>query len=52
MPKYHTSGLNKLIFKGNIFSFIKLLTLFCAVFMSCLMVILTKKYQSKYSNII
>ncbi len=51
-PKYHPSCFNELTFKGNIFSFIKLLTCFCYVFMSCIIVINSKIYKSKYPNTI
>ncbi len=51
IPKYRLCYLNKLtvnMFNGNLFSFIELLTIFCAVFISYLMVINSKKYTSKY----
>ncbi len=44
--------LNELTFNGNLFSFIELLTIFCAVFISYLMVMNDKKYKSKYQNTI
>ncbi len=50
--KYHPFGLNGLIFKGNIFLFIKLLTIFWAFFMTLLKVINSAKYNSKYQYII
>ncbi len=37
-------------FKRNIFSFIKLFTISCAVFMSLLVVVNSKKYKPKYLN--
>ncbi len=52
IPKYHTSCHCELTVKGNIFTFIKVLTLFCEVLMSVLMVIFSKKYLSKYPCII
>ncbi len=52
IPKYHLCYLNDLTFNGNLFCFIELLTIFCAVFMSYLMVINNKKYKSKYPNTI
>ncbi len=52
IPKYCLYYLNELTFNGNLFSFIELLTIFCAVFISYLMVINSKKYQSKYPNTI
>ncbi len=42
----------ELTFNGNLFSFIKLLTIFCADFILYLMVINSKKYKSKYPNTI
>ncbi len=48
IPKYCLCYLNELIFNSNLFSFIELLTIFCAVFISYLMVI----YKSKYPNTI
>ncbi len=33
IPKYHPSCLNQLTFKGSILSLIKLLIIFCAIFM-------------------
>ncbi len=50
IPKYLQSCLNELTFKGNIISFIKLLTIFCAVCMSLLMVIYSKKIYIKVSK--
>ncbi len=41
---------NELTFKRNIFSFIKLLIIFSAVFMSHLMVINSKTYKLEFSN--
>ncbi len=52
IPKYRLCYLNELTFNGNIFSFIELLTIFCAVFISYIMVINSKKYKSKYPNTI
>ncbi len=52
---YLKSYLNELTFNGNLFSFIELswlLTIFCAVFISYLMVINSKKYKSKYPTTI
>ncbi len=49
VPKFHTSCLNELTFKGNISSFTKLLTIFCADFMSLLMVINRKNISIKVS---
>ncbi len=40
IPKYYISCLRELTFKGNISSFITLLTIFCELFMSLLMVII------------
>ncbi len=50
--KYHSSCFNELTFKRHIFSLIKLLTIFFAVFMSLLMILNSIKYKSKYPNII
>ncbi len=50
--KYHLCYLNELTFNSNLFSLIELLTIFCAVFISYLMVINSKKYKSKYPNTI
>ncbi len=44
--KYQPFCLNELTIKGFIFSFIKLLTIFCTVFMSLLIFINNKKYKS------
>ncbi len=52
IPNYRLCYLNELTFNGNLFSFIVLLTIFCAVFISYLMVINSKKYKSKYPNTI
>ncbi len=52
ISKYHPSWLIKLVFKGNIFSFIKLLTIFSAVFRLLLMVVNSKIYNSNYPNTI
>ncbi len=52
IPKYCLCYLNELTFNGYLFSFIEFLTFFCAVFISYLMVINSKKYKSKYPNII
>ncbi len=50
--KYRVCYLNELTFNGNLFSFIELLTIFCAVFLLYLMVINSNKYKSKYTNTI
>ncbi len=51
--KYCLCYLNEVTFNGNLISFIDFLTIFCAVFISYLMVINSKKiYISKYPNII
>ncbi len=50
IPKYHLCYLNELTFNGNLFSFIELLTIFCAVFISYLMVINSKKIKIKISK--
>ncbi len=51
--KYCLCYLNELTFNGNLFSFIELLTIFCAVFISYLMDDkYSKKYKSKYPNTI
>ncbi len=42
IPKYHLCYVNELNFNGNLFSFIELLTIFCAVFISYLIVINSK----------
>ncbi len=52
IPKYRLCYLNELTFNGNLFSFIELLTIICAVFISYLMVINSKKYKPKYPNTI
>ncbi len=44
-PKYHLCYLNELTFNGNPFSFIKLLTIFCGVLISYLMVINSMYYE-------
>ncbi len=46
--KYYLCYLNELTFNGNLFSFIELWTILCAVFISYLMVINSKKSKSKY----
>ncbi len=51
-PKYCLCYPNELTFNGNLFSFIDLLTIVCAVFISYLMVINSKKYKTKYPNTI
>ncbi len=43
IPKHHLCYLDELTFNGNLFSFIELLIIFCAVFISYLMVIYSKK---------
>ncbi len=50
IPKYRLCYLNELTFNGNLLFFIELLTIFCAVFISYLMVINSKEYKSKYPN--
>ncbi len=45
IPKYPPSCLNELTIKGNIFSLITLLTIFCVALMSLLMVTYNKKYK-------
>ncbi len=50
--KNHPPFLNKLIFKGNIFSLIKLSNISRAVFMSLLINLNSKKCKSKYPNTI
>ncbi len=52
IPKYCICYLNELTFNDNLLSFIELLTIFCAVFISYLMVINSKIYKSKYPNTI
>ncbi len=52
IPKYCLCYLNELTFNGNLFSFIELLIIFCAVFISYLMVINSNNYKSKYPNTI
>ncbi len=52
LPKYCLCYRNELTFNGNLFSFIELLTIFCSVFISYLIVINSKKYKSKYPNTI
>ncbi len=52
IPKYYLCYLNELTFNGYLFSFIEFLTNFCAVFISYLMVINSKKYKSRYPNTI
>ncbi len=52
IPKYCLCYLNELTLNGNLFSFIECLTIFCAVFISYLMVINSNKYKSKYPNTI
>ncbi len=52
IPKHHLSYLDKLTFKGHIFLFIKLLTIFCAVYIPFVMVINSKNHKSKYPNTI
>ncbi len=52
IPKYCLCYLNEMTFNGHLFSFIELLTIFHAVFISYLMVINSKKYISKYPNTI
>ncbi len=50
--KYWLCYLNELTFNGNLFPFIELLTISCAVFISYLMVINSKRSKSKYPNTI
>ncbi len=52
ITEYHLCYLNELTFKGKLFTFIELLTIFCAVCISYLTVIIVKKYKLKYSNTI
>ncbi len=52
IPKYHLCYLNELTLNGYVFYLIELLTMFCADFISYLMVINSKKYKSKYPNTI
>ncbi len=52
IPKYYPSCHSDLTFKGNIFSFIKLLTIFLCIFHVTFKFLNSKIYKLKYPNTI
>ncbi len=51
IPKYRLCYLNELTFNGNLFSFIELLTIFCAVFISYLIIINSKNINQNIETL-